>query len=79
MSDEISEVPQPEYYQRKPVKPWNMIDGSPRTPEELAESRLKICQSCKAFRPLTQTCKKCGCFMKMKVQLEKAYCPLDKW
>lgn len=64
---------------RKDVKPWNLIDGSPRSPEETAEYRLEICKGCDFFRPKTQTCKKCGCFMKMKTQLEKAYCPLGKW
>jgi hypothetical protein len=61
------------------VKPWDMINGSPKVSEEVVNQRLAICHACPAFRPLTQTCKKCGCFMKMKTQLEKAYCPLDKW
>lgn len=61
------------------VRPWNMIDGSPRAPEDLAVYRLGICQTCEWFRKTSQTCKKCGCFMKMKTQLEKAYCPLEKW
>jgi hypothetical protein len=56
-----------------------MINGSPRVPEEIIKERLSICHTCPAFKPLTQTCKKCGCFMKMKTQLEKAYCPLGKW
>jgi hypothetical protein len=56
-----------------------MINGSPRVSAELIKERLDICHACPAFRPLTQTCKKCGCFMKMKTQLEKAYCPLGKW
>jgi hypothetical protein len=61
------------------AKPWDMINGSPRVPEEVIKQRLDICHACPAFRPLTQKCKKCGCFMKMKTQLEKAYCPLGKW
>jgi hypothetical protein len=61
------------------AKPWDMINGSPRVSEEIINERLSICHTCPAFRPLTQTCKKCGCFMKMKTQLEKAYCPLGKW
>jgi hypothetical protein len=61
------------------VRPWDMINGSPRASAELIKKRLNICSECPAFIPLTQTCKKCGCFMKMKIQLEKAYCPLGKW
>jgi hypothetical protein len=61
------------------VKPWNMIDGSPKAPDELAESRLKICQTCEYFKQRFQRCSKCGCFMTMKTQLEHAYCPENKW
>jgi len=62
------------------VKVWDLFNpNEPRSPEELAASRLKICQTCEWFRPKTQTCKKCGCFMKLKTTLENAKCPLEKW
>jgi len=61
------------------AKPWDFFNGSARTPDELAAYRLEICKGCEWFRPKTQTCKKCGCFMKLKTQLEKAKCPIDKW
>jgi hypothetical protein len=61
------------------VRSWDMINGSPRVSEELVEERLSICSTYPAFKPLTQTCKKCGCFMKMKTQLKKVYCLLGKW
>jgi hypothetical protein len=64
---------------RKDVKPWDLINGSPRSPDELAAYRLEICKGCEWFRKNTQTCKKCGCFMKLKTTLEKAKCPIDKW
>jgi hypothetical protein len=60
------------------VKPWHLINGD-RSPEELAASRLEICKGCIWFRQKTQTCKKCGCFMKLKTTLEKAKCPIGKW
>jgi len=53
--------------------------NAPRTPEGLATARLEICQSCDWFRQRSQTCRKCGCFMKLKTQLEEAKCPLGKW
>jgi hypothetical protein len=28
----------------KDVKPWDLINGSPRSPEEIAEYRLEICK-----------------------------------
>jgi hypothetical protein len=64
---------------RKDVKPWDLINGSPKSPDELAAYRLEICKGCDFFRPKTQTCKKCGCFMKLKTTLEKAKCPIGKW
>jgi hypothetical protein len=41
------------------VRPWDLFNGSPRSPEEVAEYRLEICKGCDFFRPRTQTCKKC--------------------
>ena len=61
------------------VTPFDLINGSSRSPDELAAYRLEICKGCEWFRPKTQTCKKCGCFMKLKTTLEKAKCPIGKW
>jgi len=62
------------------VGPWDLLNpNAPRTPEGLATARLEICQSCDWFRQRSQTCRKCGCFMKLKTQLEEAKCPLGKW
>ena len=64
---------------QRDVKPWNLIDGSPRIPLEFAQARYDICKACEFFRPKTMTCKKCGCFMKLKTTLEQAKCPIGKW
>lgn len=61
------------------VKPWDLINGSPKSPEELAQYRLEICKGCVHFRKLSNTCRKCGCFMKLKTTLAKAKCPIGKW
>lgn len=62
------------------VKPWDLLNpNQPRSQEELVNSRLKICRGCEFFRPKTETCRKCGCFMKLKTMLENAKCPIDKW
>ena len=66
-------------YMSDDVKPWNLFDGSPRSPEEVAAHRLEICKGCEFFRQTTQTCKKCGCFMKAKSMLANAKCPVGKW
>lgn len=64
---------------QRDVKPWDLINGSPRTPDEIAESRLEICRSCEFYKPSRNQCKKCGCFMKLKTKLEEARCPIGKW
>ena len=60
------------------VKPWDLITGD-KTPEEISMSRLEICKGCEFFRPRTQTCQKCGCFMAAKSMLANAKCPIGKW
>ena len=66
--------------QDKDVKPWDLLNpNKERSPEELAQYRLEICKVCPAYRPLTNTCRKCGCFMKLKTQLKDAKCPIGKW
>ena len=62
------------------VKPWDLFNpNQPRSQEDLVNSRLEICRACEYFRPKTETCRKCGCFMKLKTMLEKAKCPIGKW
>lgn len=53
--------------------------GEEKTDRETIEYRLSICNTCPAFRPYTQRCSKCGCFMQLKTTLQRAKCPLDKW
>jgi len=36
------------------VKPWDLFNGSPRSPEEVAAYRLEVCKGCEFFRPKTQ-------------------------
>ena len=61
------------------VTPFDLINGSPRVERDIKDIRMDICKTCDWFRPKTQTCKKCGCFMKLKTTLEKAKCPIGKW
>jgi hypothetical protein len=62
------------------VKPWDMLNpNEKRSNEEEFERRMDICRSCEFFRANTQTCRKCGCFMKLKTKLERAHCPIKKW
>ena len=61
------------------VKPWDMLNpNEKRSDEEEFERRMDICRSCEFFRAKTETCRKCGCFMKLKTKLERAHCPIGK-
>tara|TARA_B100001939_G_C16879098_1_gene590049 strand:- start:468 stop:641 length:174 start_codon:yes stop_codon:yes gene_type:complete len=47
--------------------------------QELGKERFTICKECpELFHPTAQ-CKKCGCFMRVKVLMPDQKCPLDKW
>jgi hypothetical protein len=51
----------------------------PKTPKEVVEERLAICNECPwLFKPLKK-CRKCGCFMQLKTTLQQAKCPIGKW
>jgi len=47
--------------------------------KEVAQARYDVCKQCDRFIPITAQCKESGCFMKIKVKLENAVCPLGKW
>lgn len=46
---------------------------------EVQEYRYGICQGCEKLYKPTDTCKMCGCFMKVKTWLPNQECPLKKW
>ena len=43
------------------------------------ESRAIICKSCEHLVQRLEVCKKCGCYMPWKTQLDWAKCPIGKW
>jgi hypothetical protein len=61
------------------VKPWNLIDGSPRAKKNIARERFKICRECPELIKPINVCGQCGCLMKLKTKLADATCPLGKW
>lgn len=46
---------------------------------EIQAYRYGICQSCEKLYKPTDTCKACGCFMKVKTWMPGQKCPLNKW
>ena len=58
----------------------DMIAGSQvLSQEDLAKSRISICEKCSLFDNSRNTCQSCGCFIKAKVKLQSAKCPIGKW
>jgi hypothetical protein len=47
-------------------------------PRDLQIIRLATCQDCPELTTMSR-CRKCGCFMTLKVTLKGAQCPLNKW
>lgn len=44
-----------------------------------AVDRMKLCLQCEHFFKPTRQCKKCGCFMPLKVRIPGQKCPINKW
>lgn len=62
------------------TRPWDVLNPNTEyVSEEIGKKRYDVCQQCPELIDLTKQCKQCGCFMVMKVKLEKATCPLGKW
>ena len=41
--------------------------------------RYNICEVCEHFVKHSKRCKKCGCYLKMKIQFKVSECPIKKW
>lgn len=68
-----------EEWKKSHAKPWHILDPDRHvSSNEIAEQRLKICESCEFYK-ITKQCSKCGCIMPIKVQLALAECPVGKW
>lgn len=46
--------------------------------KDIAQERYNLCKQCEHFT-LGFMCNRCGCYMKFKVKLVTATCPLNKW
>jgi len=62
------------------TRPWDIINpNEEKVSDEEASKRFSICEECPELIKITKQCKQCGCFMKMKVKLKEAKCPIGKW
>ncbi len=69
-----------QYKEKNGVTPLDLLNPMTKhASDELATSRMSICQGCPEFFKASGQCKKCGCFMKAKTKFEAAKCPIGKW
>ena len=61
------------------TRPWDALNPANYASEEESKNRWSICEECPRLLKTTSQCKECGCFMKIKVKLKEAVCPLGKW
>ena len=47
--------------------------------QKIIDERWSHCEGCEHLIKATNTCKKCGCFMKVKTKVATASCPVGKW
>lgn len=47
--------------------------------DEEKNRRFDICKACEFFRPDSQRCSKCGCYMSLKTYLKAEKCPVGRW
>jgi hypothetical protein len=55
------------------------LRGKIKNSDARVASRLAICKECEHYFERTGTCKKCGCFMKIKSRIPGMKCPIGKW
>jgi len=64
----------------KKARPTDFFSSSTEyVDKEMQDYRFSICAECPELMRLTNQCKLCGCFMKLKVKLAHAECPAGKW
>lgn len=62
------------------TRPWDIVNPNVnKVSDEIESTRMSICMDCPELIKVTKQCKQCGCFMNIKVKLEKAQCPKGYW
>jgi len=62
------------------TRPWDVLSSRAEyVDKQESTDRLAICEECPELIRPTKQCKKCGCFMMVKVKLKNAECPIGKW
>lgn len=61
------------------VRPTDLLNRNNYTGDDVADARMAICYECPSLIQITNQCRECGCFMKLKTKLAAAVCPIGKW
>jgi hypothetical protein len=56
-----------------------LLDQTDETDNSIRQKRLETCMSCDYLLKMSNSCKKCGCFVHAKTLLKNSKCPLNKW
>jgi hypothetical protein len=57
----------------------NVTDYIKPASEEEQKRRMQVCNTCPEFKPTTQLCGQCGCFMPVKTKMQNQKCPIGNW
>lgn len=64
---------------KKTVTPLTLLNPKAYSKDEqMMIDRWRLCRECPELL-VGSMCSKCGCFMKAKVKLKDASCPIGKW
>lgn len=50
-----------------------------KAPDDVAQTRMQVCQTCPKFKQTMKICGACGCYLPAKTKLKGSTCPLNKW
>lgn len=57
----------------------HLLNNMDNVNEDIAISRISICESCEFFDKNSVRCNSCGCFLKIKTRWASEKCPIGKW
>lgn len=63
----------------KQIKQVSNNSGTIFAEKETQEKRMEICNTCVFFDKDQNRCRKCGCYMSVKVKFKDVKCPMKFW
>lgn len=53
--------------------------GLPKAGSDEKARRMELCRACPEFDAVKTKCRKCGCWLNLKIPMAGEHCPLGKW